>query len=280
MLEPTALLRPSVVALAATAVMLAACQREETSIAPSPAPAATATPVISVAPAPTLDRAGLLQAMDQAASAYAGGRDANDASLVGRRFLVRQAFGCAAPGASPAGTAPRDGLAGSTLGAGGRTLKLALAPGDWTASPPFADAVGAWEAAEGFWLSWPWLRGDGCPGVPDSRSAADETTVLPPRSPQTAGLAAVFEKEGSRLGRRKGRAYEFTIRGEGDLSPVSSPAGYRLVLEGRMAAFEDGRAIRCRAPGPEQRPACIGAVRLERVAFETADGQVLSEWRG
>lgn len=279
MLEPTALLRPSVVALAATAVILAACQGEETSIAPSPAPAPTATPVVTVAPAPTLDRAGLLQAMDEAASAFSGGREVTDASLVGRRFLVRQAFGCGAPAASPAG-APLQGLAGLTRGAAGRTLKLALAPGDWTASPPFPDAVGAWEAAEGFWLSWPWLRGDGCPRVPDSRSAADETTVLPPHSPQTAGLAAVFEKEGSRLGRRNGRAYEFTIRGEGDLSPVPSPAGYRFVLEGRMAAFEDGSAIRCRAPGPEQRPACIGAVRLERVAFETAEGKVLSEWRG
>ena len=47
-----------------------------------------------------------------------------------------------------------------------------------------------------------------------------------------------------------------------------------------MAAFADGRAVRCRAAGPDQRPICIGAVQLDRVAFEDAQGAVLSEWRG
>ena len=34
--------------------------------------------------------------------------------------------------------------------------------------------------------------------------------------------------------------------------PAAIPdGGYRLVLEGRMAAFADGRAVRCRAAGPD-----------------------------
>ena len=61
--------------------------------------------------------------------------------------------------------------------------------------------------------------------------------------------------------------------------PPAPTGGYRLILEGRMSAFADGRAIRCRASSPDQRPVCIGAVQLDRVAFEDAGGAVLSEWR-
>ena len=120
----------------------------------------------------------------------------------------------------------------------------------------------------------PWLRADGCP------SAQNPPPVGSPVSPQTVGLVAVFTEDDSRMGRRNGRAYEFTVRGEGERPPVAPPGGYRMVLEGRMAAFADGLAIRCRADGPDQRPVCIGAVRLDRVAFEDAQGAVLSEWRG
>ena len=56
--------------------------------------------------------------------------------------------------------------------------------------------------------------------------------------------------------------------------------GYRVVLEGRFASFPDGRAIRCRAASIDQRPVCIAAVQLDRVAFEDgSSGTVLSEWR-
>ena len=279
MLDLAILFRPLVVALAASAVVLAGCQRDEPSDAVSSAPSAPVTPVIAIAPAPILDRAGLLQLMDLATSTYAKGGGADDASLVGRRFVVRQAFGCNTAVSPEEGSAPDDGLAISTRGPGGRTLKLALTPGDWTASPPFPNAAGAWEAAEGFWLSWPWLRADGCPNIQDDGSAAVDPTAGESRSPQTVGLVAVFHEGGSRLGRRNGRAYEFTVRGEGSQPPITPGAGFRLVLEGRFVAFDDGRAIRCRAFGPDQRPVCIGAVQLERVAFETAEGQIFVEWR-
>lgn len=276
MLEPVASPRPSVVALAAALLLLGACQREDATPAPAPAPVETRTPVVTAAPVPALDRAALLQAMDAAASAYAGGQQAGGQqtgapSLVGRRFVVRQAFGCAGPSTD---SAIGDGRAGWAWADQGKAIKLTMAPGDWLTSPLIADGAASWEAAEGFWLTRPWLRAEGCP------SAQTPPPVGGPVSPQTLGLVAVFTEDDSRMGRRNGRAYEFTVRGEDDQPPVAPPGGYRMVLEGRMAAFTDGRAIRCRADGPDQRPVCIGAVRLDRVAFEDAQGAVLSEWRG
>lgn len=272
---PTVLLRPSAVALAATALLLSGCERDETATPPPTiAPPAAEPAPAPATPAPTLDRAGLLQAMDAAASAYAAGRTP-EVSLAGRRFIIRQAFGCAGETPPPVETAPGNGLAAWSWGARRESLRLVLAPGDWTDSPLLAGGADSWEAAEGFWLSRPWLRAEGCPGGGGDPLASGP--VAP--SPQSVGLAAVFEADGSRLGRRNGRAYEFTVRGEGDEAPAAPVGGYRLVLEGRMTAFADGRAIRCRAASADQRPVCIGAVHLDRVAFETADGATLSEWR-
>lgn len=279
MLEPIASPRPSVVALAASVLIfgpvLAGCQREDAAPAPTTAPAQTQTPIVAVGPAPTLDRAGLLQAMDVAASAYAAGREVGGPSLVGRRFVVRQAFGCAGATPPPADTATGDGLAAWSWGERRRSLKLSLAPGDWTASPLVAGGAETWESVEGFWLPRPWLRADGCPGAQGDPLASGPAAP----SPQTMGLAAVFEEDGPRTGRRNGRAYDFIVRGEDGQPAVAPSRGYRLVLEGRMAAFADGRAIRCRAANPDQRPVCIGAVQLDRVAFEDAEGRMLSEWR-
>lgn len=278
MLEPTVLIRPSAVALTASALILAACQRQEP---PATAPATVEPPpIIVVAPPPVLDRAGVLQAMDVAASAYAEGREASGETLAGRRFLVRQAFGCGGS-VDPAVSPIEDGTGGLVRGEKAAAPRLTLTPADWTPALPSAEGAGAWEAAEGFWLTWPWLRAEGCPRPAAAPIEAEGVAAAAPApaSPQSVGLAAVFDAEGSRLGRRKGRAYEFILRGEGQAAPTLDARGYRLVLEGRMAAFADGQAIRCRASGPDQRPVCVAAVRLERVAFETGGGQMLSEWR-
>lgn len=279
MFEPAVLLRPSVVAQAASMILLAACQRDEPSTDPVSGVAPAAAPVVAVAPPPALDRVALLQAMDREASAYAAGKDDHDASLVGRRFVVRQAFGCAV-----AGTAPSEMSGGGAAFWGwadeGRSLRLNLTPADWKDSPLVADGAEAWEAVEGFWLPRPWLRTGGCPRIPGGYAEVSDTAnASKSSSPQTAGLASVYDKGGSRLGRRNGRAYAFTLRGQADRPPAAPLGGFTLVLEGRMAAFVDGRAIRCSASGPDQRPVCIAAVQLDRVAFETAEGHTLSEWR-
>jgi len=156
------------------------------------------------------------------------------------------------------------------------SIRLSLTPGDWTRSALIAGAgQDRWEAVEGFWVSRAWMTADGCPSVRADPLASGPAAP----SPQTVGLAAVFEAGGSRLGRRNGRAYAHTIRAAGDAAPDAPAGGYRVRLEGRIAAFPDGRAIRCRAANPDQRPVCVAAVQLDRVAFETAGGETLSEWR-
>ena len=278
MLEPVALLSFPVVVIAASGLIIASCQRDE---APAPVElssseslAPTVVPEDVAAPAPALGRAELLAAVDVAASAYAAGRaPVGPDALVGGRFIIRQAFGCTGPSPAPAESAPADGLGHWRWGAGHRTIAIELAPGDWSESPLIAGA--GWEAAEGFWIARPWLRTDDCPGVPGDPLASGPVAA----SPQAIGLAAVFDQGASRIGRRNGRAYAFTVRGEGDQPPPAPKDGYRLVLEGRMTAFPDGRAIRCRASSPDQRPVCIVATQLRRVAFLDASGQTLSEWR-
>lgn len=273
--KTTALVSKSVVALAASALCLTACEDKK---APAPSPPAP-IPVIA-APAmpsrpPLLDRVTLLQAMDAASSAYAAGEAFDAKDLVGRRFTVRQAFGC--EGASPphADDAPGDGVGRWSWDDDRKTIRIALAPGDWLGSPLITGGSQSWEAVEGFWLDRPWLRQADCPGVaPDPLASGPGGG-----SAQVAGIAAVFEAQGSRLGRRNGREYAHVSRGEGG-APATAPAnGYRLILEGRLAAFDDGSPIRCRAAGPRQRPVCVAAAAVDRVAFEDAQGVLLSEWR-
>lgn len=164
-----------------------------------------------------------------------------------------------------------------TPGPDGKTIELRMTPGDWAGSALIAAGTDApaWEAVEGFWIPRPWLDSESCPVVKGDPLQTVELSA----APQTLGLAAIFEEGGSRIGRRNGRAYTFTVRAKGE-TPLPTPRqGYRMALEGRIASFPDGRAIRCRAPGPDQRPVCVVAAKLDRVAFEDAEGETLSEWR-
>ena len=132
-----------------------------------------------------------------------------------------------------------------------------------------------WESVEGYWIDRPWLKTEACPATPQAGAGF---TALP--SPQTMGIASVFTPDESRLSQRKGRPYNFTVRGSGDVLPLPPAQGYRLVLEGRIAAFPDGRAVNCRSEGPDQRPVCVVAVQLDRVAFEDGGtGAEISQWR-
>ncbi|MET3526038.1 hypothetical protein [Phenylobacterium koreense] len=261
----------AVIALA----LLGACSRgEQAAPPPKIAPPPAEKPAV-LAPPPNLDRAGLLAAMADAASAYAAGAAVQSADpLVGRTFVARMPFGCLGPHAAKDA---QPGLARWSSGANGRTIELGLAPADWTKTPLMAAAVGdkVWERVEGYWIDRPWLKGEACPSTPQ---AGASLVALP--SPQTMGIAAVFAPDDSRLSQRKGRPYSFTIRGSEDVLPVPPPEGYRLVLEGRIVAFPDGRAVNCRSEGPDQRPICIVATQLDRVAFEDGGtGAQISEWR-
>lgn len=277
MFKPTARLRSFSVAstIVSLTLSLAACDREAEAPVEPAAPAPAPAPITVEAAPIVLDRAGFLAAVDAAVAAYASSAaSTGQDSLAGRRFTIRQAFGCGGP--LPSTAAVSDGLAGWTASEDGQTQRLTLTPADWTQTALVAGEAPIWEAVEGVWLSRPWLRTETCPQVNAGQAASGPAAVS---SPQTVGLAAVFEPEGSRLDRRNGRAYSFTIRGEDDQPPPPHTGGYRLVVEGRFAAFPDGRAIRCRAASVEQRPVCIAAVQLDRVAFEDTDGTVLSDWR-
>lgn len=285
------------VAMIAAGLALAGCERKpQASSVPSATPVAINPPALP-RPPPALGRAEVLEALDAAASAYAGGAAGPAGDVAGRRFTVRQAFGCNMP--DPARPGENDGHARLIRNASGDTLELNLQPADWSRAPVIADGAGLWEAVEGFWLPWPWLRVEGCPAAapvtpplptqpatggaakassPTAHAgAAAPETAAPPLLAETAGLAAVFEHGSSRLLRRDGRAYRHLIRGEAPLQPF--PGGYRLVLEGRFAAFPDGRSIRCTASTPLTRPTCVAAAEIDRIAFEDAAGGVLSEWR-
>jgi hypothetical protein len=276
MLKPVSPLRLTVVAAAATGLLLQSCEREPAPAPPKTPAEAPAPAPLQVTPEPPLDRASLLAAVSQAASAYAAGETASGPDpLVRRTFDVTLPFGCQGaeePSAENAG----DGTARWSWGPDRKTIRLGLTPGDWTRSALIAGADPvSWEAVEGFWISKPWMMAQGCPAVRPDPLAGGPAAA----SPETVGLAAVFEEGGSRLGRRNGRAYAYTVRGAGETAPASPQDGYRLRLQGRITAFPDGRAIRCRAANPRQRPVCIAAVQLDRVAFQTAAGETLSEWR-
>lgn len=263
-------------------LLLAGCERQPTEPpavnvrTEAPSPPAARAPVVPTPP-PALSRADLVSAAAQAASAFAEGRTAASADpLVGRPFSVRLPFGCTGPIPAAAQADDRDGVAGWTWGPDRKSIQLRMNPGEWSASALIA-ASGAtsWEAVEGFWIPRPWLASEACPAVRDDPRQEGVVSA----SPQTVGLAAVFEAGGSRIGRRNGRAYEFAVRRKGDEPLVPPESGYRMLLEGRIAAFPNGQAVACGAPGPNQRPVCIIAVKLDRVAFEDAGDGILSEWR-
>lgn len=279
-------------------LLVAGCERETAppkSSVPAPAPAPSTG-------APTaLSRAELVAALALAASAHAAGAsNAEGPALAGRPFSLRLPFGCFGPageGASPTAAAlAGDGLASWRWSEDRRSQILSLRPVDWTRSSLLGvSGDPMWDRADGYWIARPWLASDDCPAASPSTTSSptvesENQGASPPTeaqigapnaaaSPFTAGLAAIQTAEGSRLGRRAGEPYSFTVRGVDGTAPVAPAAGYRLVLEGRIGTFPDGRAVRCSAPNPNRRPTCIAAVALDNVRFETASGARLSEWR-
>jgi hypothetical protein len=244
--------------------------------APTPVPApdppaesqAAAPPVIT----PELGRAGLLAIAAAAADAYAAGRQgsAANAAFVGRRFEVRIPFGCYGP-------SPDDGTARLrwNYDAEAQALRVSVAPEVWTGLP-WARALGGaqTEAVEGFWLPRPWSTGEACP-TPEARM------MLPPILPtpqQTVGLAQFFEAGGSRVPIREGKPYETVEKVPPEA--LRTDEGFRLVLNGRVAALPNGQPAGCRGAGAELRPVCLIAVEFDRVAMENPlTGELLAEWR-
>lgn len=261
--------------LAAVVVLVLVLARPEP--APTVTPPAsppTAPPLVATAPAPApvtlLGRADLLEAATAAADAYARGDDVQGAkALVGRRFALRLAFGCAGPVADPG-----PAQAYFQYDPKAPSLRLVARPAIWTDLPLVraAPAAGTIDSVEGFWVPRPWLTGAGCP---QRRDVAPPATPTPVEAP-SLGLAMFHAADASRVERRDQRAYEHVIKLGAD--ETGAGRAFDLLLEGRIAGFADGAAIRCWAESAEHRPTCLYAVAFDRVAFEDAGGGVLAEW--
>lgn len=246
------------------------------------------------APPPPLARAELIEAAARAADAEARGVPAPPdlSQLAGRRFVLRLAFGCA--GAAPAGDrAPLQ----ARYDAESETLRATVTPEIWTDAPfvRAAAAGTAFEAAEGFWISRPWLRVAECPPPPASgppptaddpapppsgaRTSEDSAPVTPVAAPpETLGIVELFEPGSRRAARRNGRPYELVAR----LSREALDRGHglRLVLEGRLTPLSTERPIVCRNEDADRPPLCLIGAEIERVAVTDGRGEhVFAEWR-
>jgi len=259
--------------LALLAGVMTGCDRPETPSEPPP-PATAPTP----SPAPTLDRAALLAAMASVASDTAAGiaRDQAD-PLIGRTFSLRMAFGCFGAQPEPANQSTNgDGTPRWATTADGRSIRLTLYPADWSEGDISGPPPTGFETLSGIWINQPWMRSESCPAW--SIAAPDVSADVAPA--REAGLIMVRPTGGSRIGRAGERGFTHTVRGEGDEPATPPTQGYRLVLEGRLTGWADGRVVRCRIVTPDRPPGCVIGAVVDRVAFEDgAGGTVLSEWR-
>lgn len=231
---------------------------------------------------PPMDRAGLLRAAADAASAAALGKDDRPAQrpLDGKRFELRIRFGCPGPGV-PVANAPFSLRFDSDK----RTLRIRAAPELSLEEPWIAALAGDnVEAVEGFWMRRPWLLEPGCQPIPpaqDAGAAAPATAAPLPRTASAShrvGIAQFFTEAEPRTRRRDSRAYEATLTLDAEEQP--STQGYDLVLSGRLRRLPDARVIACHVVVPEAPPECVISAEFDRVRLERPGGELLAEWGG
>lgn len=243
------------------------------------APAAPVLPVVD----PPFNREALLLAVMRAASGSALGRAdiESQRKLDGRRFELRLRFGC--PGA-----AEGDRSRSWTFDDQRRKLTVRVEP-EITGGSPQVRVLGAagYEAVEGFWVRRPWMLTAGCPvpitnaPVPQDQFADGAKQALaepPPQLPTPhIGIAQFFTSAEPRTHRRDARAYSATkVIAEG-VSP--SPAGYDLVIAGRLRQLTNGSVIACANRGPAAPPDCIISAQFESVMIKhPVSGETIAEW--
>lgn len=229
---------------------------------PPAQPAAPPTPVIP----PPLGRANLLSLVAAATDAFAQGRVlATNEQWAGRRFEIRIPFGCGGPSKEQL-----DPL-GWTYDEDTETLRLRATPQQW-AEEPWVEARlegSEIESAEGFWIPRPWTSSESCPRTADA-TPGDPSNVL--------GIAHFFDPDSPRRGQRGDRAFESVKK----MAPkaLAPSAGFRLLLEGRLAALPTGGTVICHGEATYRRPTCLISAEFDRVAIENpADGDLLAEWQ-
>ena len=218
-------------AAAAASLILAGCGDDgKQQNQPAVAANAAEKPVVPdiPLPEPPLDREHLLAAVTYAASDFATGTDGRERqkALAGKKFEFRIRFGCGQP--TDDARAPFGWSFDETSG----TLKARATPTlSLKDAAVKAIAGDAFESAEGFWLSQPWVLSAACPASP----SAQATDAL-----QSVGIAQFFTATGARTMRRSGRAYDTTQKIEDGRAPAG---GFDLILAGRLVALPDGRVI-------------------------------------
>lgn len=222
------------------------------------------------APAPIiprqLGRADLIRIVAAAADAFADGRaiPAVDRQI-GRRFAIRIPFGCGGPSKEKL-----DPL-GWRYDPDTETLRLRATPQKFAEESWVKERLQGTEieSVEGFWLPRPWTSSETCP------KAADSTPADPSH---TLGIAQFFDPDSPRSGQRGDRAFETVKKLE--QASLTAGAGFRLLLEGRIAALPAGGAVLCHSEAAYQRPTCLLAAKFDRIAIENpADGELLAEWQ-
>ena len=261
---------------------LGACQQPQPA-GNDPVPAAEPRPQLPAVPRlEPLDRAAILAAVAQAASAQAAGADDGAAQrpLDGRQFEFRIRFGCRGPS-----TALPEQWLGWSFDGEGRTLRVRARP-TLAGEDPLVQELGGsgFEAVEGFWIPRPWLLKPVCPAASAVQSALvdevaeDDTKIAEPlpRWPRI-GLAQFFSETDPRTGRRSMRPYE-AVKTFGEGQPVGS-RGFDLVLSGRLKALPDKRVIACLAKSAQNPPDCIVSADFDRVRIEAPGSEeIIAEW--
>ncbi|HEU0311105.1 MAG TPA: hypothetical protein VFR36_07810 [Sphingomicrobium sp.] len=230
----------------------------------------------------------MLLAVARAASSHALGADDDEAqrTLDGKQFEIRLRFGCDGQGPVTEGH-------GWSVDPDGRTLRLRVVPNLSLDDEPVASvSAEAIEAAEGFWLSRPWLLYAACPATPEALESAateakpetskDDAQAKPPTgtsrlAAQRIGIAQFFTSEDPRTLRRMNRPFEAVKPlKEGE---VVGRQGFNLVLSGRLRSRGDGRVILCVGSGRDRAPDCVVSARIDRVWIERPeDRAVMAEW--
>lgn len=221
-----------------------------------------------------LDRADLIDLAAAATDAFAAGQppSADVIASEGRHFEVRIPFGCS--GGTIEDVEPMRWRYDAEKSA----LRIHVEPASWNISEWLSDNAAetkAVEAVEGFWISRPWSASEACPPI----SAATAPGVQPATSTQqTLALAQFFTEDGSRQGRRNGKAYEAVLK----IKPTAlvTSLGFRLLITGKIVAAPGGSPVVCRQPaGADQRPICVIATTMDEISIENgATGEILSSW--
>lgn len=253
-------------------------------------------------PQPPLDRAALLSAVTQAASAIAAGGQVPESvsSLDGRQFEIRIRFGCRGPA-----TDLPDTWLGWSYAAENRTLRVRAKPTISKADPLVARIAGAKiESVEGFWVPRPWLQQAVCPAgvavtqepveaeepaeadtagirkpaaADDSPKPAEERAGDPvPKAPRV-GIAQFFTSDDARTHRRDSRPYS-AVKTLPEGTPISSQ-GFNLVLSGRLRALPGKGVIECSSANADSPPECVVSAEFQRVTIESPETkELIAEW--